>query len=322
MKSRILYLDIAKALAMFLVVLGHVIITYDSRGYNAPVALGIYSFHTALFMFLSGYFFQSSLNKNFKTLILSKSRQLLLPYFTWGVICLLLIDIPTSGFDISGCLRNFCFGGAFHNYWYVKLLFVYVIVTWLLIKISKNKWIGCAMSWLLFLLLPDFSFSQIFIPFFVIGFLSRALLERVGGGIWIISSVVSLVLLYMLWNPTCNYIFAEMEVKSYIIRTMIGTIVSFLLVITLKQFAKSVNNILIEKGAYIGSITLGIYLCHDLFYRGLIQLWLSAIMPENNIIAYVIVAVGAFGISAAIVTYIRRNKLLSLLFLGNKFETK
>lgn len=111
-QSRIAYLDVAKALAMFLVVFGHIIVTYDSRGYNAPVAQGIYSFHTALFMFLSGYFFQSSLKKSFKTLMLVKSRQLLLPYFAWSVVCLLLIDIPTSSFDISGCLTNFCMGGG------------------------------------------------------------------------------------------------------------------------------------------------------------------------------------------------------------------
>lgn len=111
-KTRIAYLDIAKALAMFLVVLGHVIVSFDTRGYEAPAAGIIYSFHTALFMFLSGFFFQSNLRRDFKTLVKDKTRQLLIPYFCWSVICLLLIDIPMSQFDVSGCLSAFIGGGT------------------------------------------------------------------------------------------------------------------------------------------------------------------------------------------------------------------
>ena len=57
MNNRIAYLDIAKALAIFLVVWGHVIVFNNTASYEDRIAKAIYSFHTAFFMFLSGYFF-------------------------------------------------------------------------------------------------------------------------------------------------------------------------------------------------------------------------------------------------------------------------
>ncbi len=77
--NRIAYIDAVRAFAMMLVVLGHVIVTYDVRAYDAPTAQVIYSFHTALFMFVSGCFFSNTIKKNAKTVIVDKVRQLLLP---------------------------------------------------------------------------------------------------------------------------------------------------------------------------------------------------------------------------------------------------
>ncbi len=86
LNSRMLWPDILKSLAVFLVILGHVSSTYDSREYSSPLALWIYSFHMPLFMMLSGMFFKYSLRKDFKTLLIDKSRLLLLPLLSWGII--------------------------------------------------------------------------------------------------------------------------------------------------------------------------------------------------------------------------------------------
>ena len=86
LSPRILWPDILKSLAIFLVILGHVSSTYDSREYSSPLALWIYSFHMPLFMMLSGMFFKYSLKKDFKTLLTDKSRLLLLPLLSWGIM--------------------------------------------------------------------------------------------------------------------------------------------------------------------------------------------------------------------------------------------
>lgn len=86
LNSRMLWPDVLKSLAVFLVILGHVSSTYDSQGYSSPFALWIYSFHMPLFMMLSGMFFKYSLKKDFKTLLTDKSRLLLLPLLSWGIM--------------------------------------------------------------------------------------------------------------------------------------------------------------------------------------------------------------------------------------------
>ncbi len=53
MKSnRIGYIDVAKGVAILLVVIGHV------SNLPTPIKSSIYSFHMSLFFFLSGYFFR------------------------------------------------------------------------------------------------------------------------------------------------------------------------------------------------------------------------------------------------------------------------
>ncbi len=129
--TRILWPDILKTFAVFLVILGHISSTYDSREYFSPVALWIYSFHMPLFMMLSGMFFKYSLKKDFKTLLIDKSRLLLLPLLCWGMMnfiieALLFVNINDWG------------GG---NYWVYKKrrTFTRILVFKMLVCISDSE---------------------------------------------------------------------------------------------------------------------------------------------------------------------------------------
>lgn len=86
-KQRDVSFDIMKALAIFLVVLGHCMQSlYPEKGdfLGKPLFLYVYSFHMALFMMISGYFSTRALEGSFKELIISKSRQLLQPAVVTG----------------------------------------------------------------------------------------------------------------------------------------------------------------------------------------------------------------------------------------------
>ena len=64
-------IDIAKGIAIFLVIIGH--------QYDLPeISHFIYSFHMPLFFILGGYFFHK---KKIKTDVLSNVRRLIFPYF-------------------------------------------------------------------------------------------------------------------------------------------------------------------------------------------------------------------------------------------------
>lgn len=80
-KKRIEFLDIAKGIAVLLMVIGH------TR--NIPVELRefIFSFHMPVFFVMSGYTFKT---KSFKAVLTSSFTRLLLPYF---VTCLIMLAI-------------------------------------------------------------------------------------------------------------------------------------------------------------------------------------------------------------------------------------
>ena len=100
--KRLLWPDVLKSFAIFLVILGHVSSVYDSRGYSSPIALWIYSFHMPLFMMLSGMFFKYSLKKEFKILLTDKSLLLLLPLLSWGIMNFSIETLLFTDIDIMG----------------------------------------------------------------------------------------------------------------------------------------------------------------------------------------------------------------------------
>ena len=122
MSNRITYIDSLKGLAIFLMVMGHVIarqfpdyqiaLANDSRSVIFLWRF-IYSFHMPLFMFCSG-------------LLALRIKE-----YTWKVIgntiwkraCTLLLP-----FFVTGAIRYWTQGGEFLDYWYLWSLFQFMIV--------------------------------------------------------------------------------------------------------------------------------------------------------------------------------------------------
>ncbi len=78
-KERIIWLDYAKAIGIFCVVLGHITGNYELKSF-------IYSFHIPLFFFISGVFFSPNRYLNYKSFFNKRFRQLLIPYFFFNLI--------------------------------------------------------------------------------------------------------------------------------------------------------------------------------------------------------------------------------------------
>lgn len=64
-KSRNIYFDILKGIAIILVAYGHVLQTFNSNWESSIIGKTIYAFHMPLFMLISGYFFYPSVKKRF-----------------------------------------------------------------------------------------------------------------------------------------------------------------------------------------------------------------------------------------------------------------
>lgn len=100
---RLLWMDSLKLFAIYLVVLGHVVLFGETDFYSNPVWLYIYSFHMPLFMTISGFFSYKILKGEGD--ITKKFKQLIIPCITLGIIFYVL--------NING-----------QNVWYLKSLFI------------------------------------------------------------------------------------------------------------------------------------------------------------------------------------------------------
>lgn len=319
--NRVLYLDICKALAIFFVILGDVAILYDERGIYTPLSTFLHSFHTAFFMFISGYFFSKALKKDIKTLIMVNSRRLLIPYVSWSIICLFLVTIPYNGIEnYSTTITHFLKGGILHEYWYIKCLFAYLFVTYLFVKIVKNELAGCLISFLFFTFMPSVFNTALFIPYFIAGHLCKSIINK--GVSWRLVGILLLivVVLYFYWDPSYNYNTGQsMSFVPYIVRTSIGCFTSLLLILLLKK-------IIIGKAKFshilgdIGTYTLGIYCCREIFYSGYIAIILKNYNLGNSNAFYIVMSCVVLFMSYSLCLAINKNKVMSFLLLGNKLN--
>lgn len=91
---RIVELDIARVIGMYLVVFRH-LYSYDG---GSPIRVWIYSFHMALFFFVSGILHRE--RASFNASVAHFAKALLLPAVVFGVVYLVLF-IPLTYFNIS-----------------------------------------------------------------------------------------------------------------------------------------------------------------------------------------------------------------------------
>lgn len=94
MKERILWIDELKGVTIFLVIIGHILISRFLPQFQLFHTV-IYSFHMPLFMFLSGIFSYKALeavdNQCKKKYLGKKILQLLVPCISGGYCCVFII---------------------------------------------------------------------------------------------------------------------------------------------------------------------------------------------------------------------------------------
>lgn len=159
---------ILTAFAMILVVMGHV----DEGMLTIGGLFPYYSFHIALFLFISGYFYRPEKEEQIGAYLKRKARRLLLPYFIWNVIYgMLVIVLRAAGFYIGNepslwtlFAEPFLSGHQFlYNApaWFVPALFLTEAVNVLIRRLFQrlglqNEWavmglylcLGMAVAWL------------------------------------------------------------------------------------------------------------------------------------------------------------------------------
>lgn len=141
MRNRII--DIAKGIAIFLVIFGHITHIPEIRQY-------IWSFHIPLFFFISGILIKPNKCQNFTRYLGKKSIQLLIPYLIFYIVTFLywlILEKNTRGAELAWWsqiiglfygtynLQYMYFNGAL---WFIPCLFSMEILYWFIAK--NTRW--------------------------------------------------------------------------------------------------------------------------------------------------------------------------------------
>lgn len=340
--KRILYWDVSKAIAIFLVVWGHCLqnLTTESNYWLYDgVSQCIISFHMPAFMLISGYFAYSSLAKPFGKVIIRKAQQLLIPSITWFLIVSLIAMILH---------RDFTFDRLYmvlttlpYSYWFLKSLFMCYLLT--MIGVLLLRW-KAWMLWLYLtcLLLCAESLNYVscisMYPFFGAGLLYHHFQKRIDSHfavVLVISFCCYITFFSMYDSVEYNLYFHPFEwslggAESYVIRCILGLSGSAMIILlmrwTCEMFSDSKYVGIIAK---VGSMTLGIYCIQVILAEGAFSHFSSIVDNMNSFYGFmryviydmVITPFAAFltiVFCYLVIGYIRKSKYARLILLGEK----
>ena len=300
--------DYIKGVLIVLVVLGHAISLCYGVGnptlwYN-PVFNVIYTFHMPLFVFISGYFFTSSLKKSFVDVLVGKMKRLLIPAFLYSTIILFIAAFSISGitsvyiiykvywylicvFLLSVFYYTFCKGNA-----YIKTV---LIITYILCLIFYKHLPSCILKdcqlirqTLIFGLGICFKLYSSQIS----GKLSRYSYLAMGGGI----AVVAL----------CRFNFGfNMLYYHPVIRIVDGIVCSLLVFVLLNTLYRKLFLFTYPMNCFIwfGKYSLSIYLIHIPLYK---YIQYNDIAVPNNMITIFMSFITLLSVSVLITLLINR----------------
>lgn len=319
--NRLLFYDYLKGYAIFLVVLGHVIQTFNPDWKTDNIFIGIYMFHMPLFIAISGFFFvKSAENSTIGALIKRRFVSIMLPSLTMGALDVILIGgakiIKHKSLDLL-YFTDLLFTGL----WFLTVLFILTVIGMVIYKKLKgwSFYFGWLVVWLFFYVLPDvWVFNQIefLLPFYVFGIIGRNVKwEKMNAGISVLALIGYCTCFSLFtFNDTMYLMGSECFSLNYIYRTSLRLVSGIFGILCSLAFVGCLSNFgdRVYKLAVVGSMTLPIYVLHQKFLivNNLIHLQIDNYIPMI-LLALILVAI-------TIKTYkiLRKNRYIALLLFG------
>lgn len=163
-KSRIIWVDIARAVAMVLVFTGHLGASWFPQ--LEPLLTAIYTFHMPLFFLLSGLFFKPTVN--LLNLIIKRAKTLLIPYYLFSVFALvspIVKLLRPSLYESAGksadsnplsAIIAIVFAQGNAGLWFLWSLFVAIPCLWLTVRVVRSNKLVLAAVLLVYLIIDFF----------------------------------------------------------------------------------------------------------------------------------------------------------------------
>lgn len=341
--SRLQYFDVIKGIAIFLVVMGHVI-TMCIRDIDQSFLFKIIGqIHMPLFFFISGYFTYKSVdNHTFKTPdFKQKFIQLILPVLVTGSLWVLYF--PHSGLQspLQPGLAGFWTDLWKNGYWFTLCLFqilaIYALTGYILRK-TKNIFIQIAATTLIWIAIGAFtilipqvynnilgvSWIYNYYPIFMFGVFAKkhqTTFEQMTTSnrfMTINLAIAALTGYYLCYSWEFPYI---NSILSVLLKILFQISIATIALNCVKSWEQYNPNKIFHIFAHLGQKSLSIYLLHYFFLFPLtflqepmreIALGFTPLITISAIVAAIIISI------TLIADYIiSRSKLFSMLLIGN-----
>lgn len=330
-KQRIVYLDLVKLFTIYLVILGHVIaMMVNGYAVGGRLYAFIYSFHMPLFMLLSGYFISNRyLQKPLVEAVATRAKQLLLPAITCTAICLLYLFFARNHINA----RDEIIG----NSWFLKVLFVYYVIFYLLKRLHINDWILFVISCVVLFLFPYGSTLQInlLFPYFWGGYLLRKYNVLVKTSSWAYTSF------FVMMYAGGYYLQRLFDIPNYI-QISIETIPNMWYLMLLRYFVaftgcmsviclfSALNNKIRENKTFLriagyGKYTLGVYVLQTILVINVFPdtfAWFVESELLLDVVVAPILSLFFLGACLFLINLFSKNKILDLLMFGGQYYKK
>lgn len=281
MTKRIKLFDIAKGIAILLVVFGHALQGIrDSEGITATSSYSsiyyvcnvIYTFHMPLFFFVSGLFVASWCKRKFSLALKQKVQSLVIPYFIWTLITGIAMQIASeytnNGLGLKQVFMSWIY--PFSEYWFLYVLFFIFLIYYLLFSTMRaDKGLILILSFVFYLLEPiSPSFwilnnLQEFMIYFVAGScFSGNILKKYRQMFTLKWSVVSLAVFIGIIS---TYIFIFIQIKDEFIINTIRIIIAFSGIWTVLSWSNIIERAFDRLSNFLdfnGKSSLAIYVMH------------------------------------------------------------
>lgn len=331
--GRIVYIDWLKAFTIFLVLLGHSVAKFSVSGALTPI-LFMGAFHMPLFMMLSGFFLGKSLDRGLKFILLTRSRQLLLPVLSFSLMVFAvaklipILDV-TEGLDFFAYIA----GG---DMWFLKYLYAGTLLAYVSDRIFRIRVLAAVLPASLLISLSRVGIF-VYYPYLWLGYYVHKYEHIITRHLkWLLPlSLVTFLILLQFWKFDYEFpyyriltikhgvSFSWYDCLVVTFRFAIGAIGSLAFVCMFKKIRW--DNIEKRFPAFskfclnAGKHTLGIY-CLQIYL--LEDVGRSVTMPACGVVADVVivfgVAIAEFVVCNLIVGLMEKCRLTRLLFLGQR----
>lgn len=326
MTQRLLYPDICKFIAIFLVTWSHCAQCISGQTWpNFLFGRSIdIAFNMPLFMIISGWFIHPESLRETKssTYLYKKARRLIIPALSWSIANILFIknSLNLSGWGIIWFIK-----AIFNYYWYLTALYLCLSIIFIATKVIKNNKKTITISTIVVTMCPFSEFANInfMFPFIWAGYILRQFIDKFSTKLYFTSSIIICIILIYFWSPYSTIYFSPLipihlsfpMILTHLYRFIIGFLISSTIIMTVKKYEYTKIRYLAPLGQYsliiyVASITI----LHIISLAPSITDYCS--QPITLEVLSLLLCIFITVISIEFCKVCRKNKILTSLFLG------